>query len=263
MAGLALTLNIDASATGKNIGRNLPMDADSLTYITNTGMSNQLHKAALNVFVTGLKDAGLWSKHQFLCLFYGTTAASQAVKLKGTGPVTFLNDSAGAHTSAGYVFLKSALRSADTNETLASATNYFAGVHNSTPDVDNSVLLTTTGVTIFLARAGTGTTGRIGGQAYATGYDKTKTGLLLASNANLSNLALYDDAVLIASNNTTVASQSSFNSMPTVKLGKFDSGSFESNATITYAGAGTAALTGTEVATLNTLLKALNTAWGR
>lgn len=258
--------NFSANNVGK-IDPPLPLDPDAGVFIAAANVTNPIHADAINVFVTNLKSSGLWAKHDHLDIFYGSTVSQQSVRLKGSVPLVWINDSPSAHTTKGYVTLASALRCVSLGvaapETIS---NWWFGFHNSTPElVLPSANMTYTNIT-FLARKGPYTQGKMVSTAGNTTYNLDKTGLLIAARNGASSLKLYDEGVQIAENTSTITATG----QPTLSavLGAFRPAAapettLHSSATYTYAGSGLVAFTGTDALVLSQQLATLNAALGR
>jgi len=241
-------------------------DADAAAYIQNVGMTSYSHKRATHLFFTELKTAGVWSKHDYLDLFYGTTVAQQSVRAKSlVSSMSFINDNVAAHTSKGYISDAVASRHLNLGyKAPVNTNNFWMGTSHSTPDTaaSNSILFGGDLSYVFMARKGGATAAKVGAiQTDAIpAYPLTNFGLLIAARVSSTDLRLYDNGVQISSNLTGAATNSP--SEVPLYLGSL-AGVYIASTTFTYAGSGAYALTAQNVADLNTSLKKLNASWGR
>lgn len=198
--------NADFSAAGKNIGNSNKAEL----FITLGGITSTSQKTAVRNLETSLKSAGMWTDFDVIRLFGFGSALPDSLNLKNPGigstynQATFVNDSAGAHTSTGFVAAVG--RYAQSNYTMpADLTNFHIHAYNetgetlSTPPYCSVGGLNGTNWNFVLARNYYSTRFQIGqggnfSSTAPSGYDQTKTGLLSGAKVG-TTLTLYDVGV--------------------------------------------------------------------
>lgn len=262
MQGINIVIK-GADFSANNLGNINPV----FGFIEESGITDDDIKSALYSLYDSLVAEGLWAKIEVLYPFVGGTASAHRLNLKSYAnyPLTFINDVVGAHTVAGYVLEKASSRYA----TIPGFVNtrqddLHMAIFNSTADdtTASSVLIGNNGATPtqykYLARNFSSRTAFTFGSAVnmvvaGTGYDRTKTGLIVGSKLTSLQRKLYDDGVVIATGASTA-------NTPSATYGLWAIGGYPSaipanfsNATLGFASVGYG-LTDDEVLAFNTIV---------
>jgi|GEM_PF-2347092 len=259
-------------------------------FIINSGITDGTLKSEISKLYYSLKTAGVLAKADAIYPLVGNTALSQSVNLKNPAltdaayRITWGNDSSGAHTNAGFIGNSTALRYGDTHYvTPLDVSSFFIGAFNSTSEnatgdhlliAANANATAGNGAIVAIGRSFVSRTwSNIARQAVAvqavTGYDRTKTGLLLLNRTSASSAILYDSGVNIAQD--LVARDCLAVGTPTrpLLIGAFsDTGASNyiknhTDATLNFVIFGKVGLTNTEITQLNTIVTTFNSAIGR
>jgi hypothetical protein len=266
-------------------GLNLGNVSRYQTYVDNAGIVLDNEKAAAKVVHDSLVDAGIMAKADFCYLFLGSSAAAHKFNLKkpfdndASHRLTFDNDVSGAHTTAGYIPSSTTFRLADTHyNPPADLTQFFLGVCNGTSEnVSGDHILagcytgaTGQGCVVSVARSQNSKTYSCIQRDFVmneadAGYDRAKTGLLLANRTGVDAHKLWDNGVVIA-NETDLRQVTvlSGGSIHTLKIGGYSTGTnikqLYSDATINFAIGGKVALTDQQCIDLDAIVTMFNSA---